>query len=100
MPETNHVPLLILFGAIDGVCDVFIDGRQAGEQKTTPGGMWNRPFGIPLDKGLAAGRHNMVIRVRKESSNAGIHKPVSIVDKSRVVVASHVAAPAPGTVWK
>lgn len=86
LPETGRAPLLILFGAVDGICDIFIDSQTVGEQKAPPEEMWNRPFAVPLDKGLAAGRHTMVIRVKKDATHAGIHMPVCIVEKSRVRV--------------
>ena len=81
-PDTNGAPLLIFFGAVDGCCDVFIDGEKIGEQKQPPGIMWNRAFYLPLDKGLSAGKHTMVVRVAKDCNAAGIHKPVWIVDRS------------------
>lgn len=82
MPDTDGDALAILFGAVDGYCDVFIDGVKVGEQKKPPQIMWTRPFHMSLPKGLAAGAHTMVIRVEKQSaeeSNAGIYLPVWIV---------------------
>jgi len=92
MPETNGIPLMIYFGAVDGYCDVFLDGQKVGEQKIAPVTMWNHPFYIPLDKGLTPGRHVIVIRVKKESDQAGIWKPIWIVDKSRVVLPPRTTA--------
>ena len=82
MPETGGVPLLIMFGAIDGRCDVFLDGRRIGGQKGAPEIMWDKPFYIPLKEGLAPGRHAMAIRVDKDCCAAGIHKPIWIFDES------------------
>lgn len=82
MPETGGVSLLIMFGAIDGYCDIFVDGRKIGEQKAPPEIMWNQPFYISLKDGLAPGRHTMVIRVKKDCNGAGIHKPIRIFDES------------------
>ena len=81
MPDTGGAPLLILFGAVDGTCDVFIDGKKVGEQRVPPEIMWERPFHLPLEQGLAPGRHAMVVRAEKDSSNAGIYLPVWIVEK-------------------
>ncbi len=82
-PETDGAPLAILFGAVDGDCDVFIDGRKVGEQKKPSADMWCVPFHVRLDEGLPAGAHRMVVRVEKEceppDSNAGIYRPVWIV---------------------
>jgi hypothetical protein len=83
LPDTRGTPLTLLFGSVDGTCDVFIDGEKVGEQKLSPEIMWNRPFHLPLAAGLAPGRHTLVIRVEKEVRpdwNAGIYKPIWIVD--------------------
>jgi len=82
MPETGGIPLLIMFGAIDGYCDIFIDGKKIGEQKGAPEIMWNQPFYISLKEGLDPGNHTMVIRVDKDCCQAGIHKPIWIFDES------------------
>ena len=82
MPETGGIPLLILFSAIDGYCDVFLDGRKVGEQKAPLEVMWDQPFYISLAEGLAPGGHTLVIRVQKDSCQAGIHKPIWIFDES------------------
>jgi hypothetical protein len=82
MPETGSAPLVILFGAVDGDCDVFIDGAKVGEQKEPDSVTWNSPFHISLDGGLSAGGHRMVIRMEKRCEpdwNAGIYLPVWIV---------------------
>ena len=81
VPDTNGAPMLILFGAVDGYCDVFIDGKKIGEQKVSPAIMWEHPFHFPLDEGLSPGKHTIVIRVEKDSDGAGIYLPVWIVEK-------------------
>jgi hypothetical protein len=83
-PDTVSAPLVILFGAVDGDCDVFIDGAKVGEQKEPNEIMWNTPFHVPLDEGLGAGAHTIVIRVEKSCGpemNAGIYLPIWIVEK-------------------
>jgi hypothetical protein len=83
LPDTGSAPLAIAFGAVDGTCDVFVDGQQVGEQKLPPEVMWDQPFHLPLAGGLQAGAHTLVIRVEKvcgPESNAGIHLPVWIVE--------------------
>jgi hypothetical protein len=95
MPETGGVPLLIFCGAIDGTCDVFLDGQKIGEQKGAPETMWDQPFYIALDAGLAPGSHTMAIRVHKDRCAAGIHKPIWIFDAS---LRQHVVLAASGRV--
>jgi hypothetical protein len=83
IPEAGDAPLAIAFGAVDGYCDVFVDGSKVGEQKLAPEIMWNRPFHLPLEKRLSAGTHTLVIRVEKKcgtDSNAGIYLPVWVVE--------------------
>jgi len=82
MPETRGTPLALWFGAIDGDADIYIDGEKVGEQKIPAMHMWQHGFFIPLPKGLSHGNHRLVVRVFKKRYNAGIWKPVSIVDMS------------------
>jgi len=90
MPDTGGISLMILFAGVDGYCDVFIDGRKVGGQELSQLITKQRPFCIPLEKGLPAGRHTMVVRVRKEyPRSAGIFRPVWIVAKSDVPLPPH-----------
>jgi len=92
MPDTGGIPLMILFSGVDGYCDVFIDGRKVGGQELSQLITKQRPFCIPLEKGLPAGRHTMVVRVRKEyPRSAGIFRPVWIVAKSDAPLPPHAA---------
>jgi hypothetical protein len=83
MPDVGDMPLVALFGAVDGYCDVFIDGEKVGEQKKSPEVMWTRPFYVELAKPLSPGRHTMVVRVDKQpapDTNAGIYLPVALAE--------------------
>ena len=82
LPETKGAPLALWFGAIDGTADIFIDGEKVGEQTISAMHTWQHGFFIPLPEGLARGNHRLVIRVFKENYNAGIWKPITIVDMS------------------
>ena len=68
------------FGAVDGLVDIFMDGKKIGEQKRPPRMMWNRPFAIRLYKESFADqeKHRLTLRVEKRSFAAGIWKPVKI----------------------
>ena len=70
----------LLFEAVDGTVDVFLDGKKIGEQKR-PGDLTEKePFVIDLPADLdPAARHRLVVRVEKKSRAAGIWKPVSVV---------------------
>jgi hypothetical protein len=82
MSETNGVPLALWFGAVDGDADIFLDGEKIGEQKLPPTSMWQHGFYIPIKAALTPGAHRLVIRVYKSNFNAGIWKPISIIDMS------------------
>ena len=85
IPDTKGVPLAIWFGAVDGICDVFIDGTKVGEQKLSTCMTWTHRFFIGLDEGLSAGPHVMAIRVEKRTRHAGVWRPVCIVDMSEPI---------------
>jgi hypothetical protein len=69
----------LLFGAVDGVVDVFLDGDKIGEQKVPAGIMWDKPFSIMLPQTVdPAAEHELVLRVRKDTHAAGVWKRISI----------------------
>jgi hypothetical protein len=78
-------PLQFYFGAIDGRCDIYLDGERIAEQKEPPHMMWDKPFFRPIDGRLAPGSHRLVIRVEKKTFAAGVWKPISIVDMAEQV---------------
>ena len=87
-------PLQFYFGAVDGRCDIYLDGERIAEQKEPPQMMWDKPFFRPIYGRLESGKHRLVIRVEKKNFAAGIWKPISIVDMAeevpeRVRVAGH-----------
>ena len=70
----------LLFRAVDGTADIFLDGEKIGEQKIPPSVMWNRAFAIPLPATMdPSTTHRLVVRVEKDLHAAGIWKPVSLV---------------------
>jgi len=76
----NYESLGLYFGAVDGYCDIFLDGTKVGEQKEPPTLMWDKGFYVPVAGGIKPGAHRLVVRVEKDSWAAGIWKPVLIVD--------------------
>lgn len=70
----------LLFKAVDGTADIYLDGEKIGEQKISPVQMWDKPFAIPLPATFDAEKsHPLAVRVEKDSDAAGIWKPVSII---------------------
>jgi len=82
LPQTGDAPLALYFGAVDGRCDVYLDGEKIGEQKLPRVVMRWMGFFVPIPEGVEAGRHVLSVRVEAEGNQAGIHRPVSIVDLS------------------
>ena len=69
----------LLFGAVDGTCEVWVDGKPAGKQDEDPGLMWDKPFALEVAALVAhPGKHRVTVRVRKDNYAAGIWKPVEL----------------------
>jgi len=82
IPQNKKENLSLFFGAIDGYCDIYVDGEKIGEQKKDPALTWDQPFSVKLPSDIKSGKHILVIRVLKQNYSAGIWRPVSIVDNS------------------
>ncbi|MCK5880160.1 MAG: hypothetical protein KAH24_10275, partial [Holophagae bacterium] len=70
------------FRGVDGYAKFYLNGQKIGEQKEPPSKMWNTPYTIAIPGSLLnrdAG-NTLVVRVKKDSLAAGIHKAVSIID--------------------
>jgi len=81
-PDRTIARPALWFGAVDGDADIYLDGEKIGEQKLPATSMWQHGFYIPIEKGLAPGRHTLVMRVFKDHANAGIWKPILLIDMS------------------
>ena len=76
----DKTDLAIHFGAVDGFVDIFLDGVKIGEQKLSPGLMWNSSFSTPISPDIdLSGQHRLVVRVNKDAEAAGIWKRVTII---------------------
>ena len=72
--------LTLLFGAVDGYADIYLDGELIGKQTVGPEMMWDRPFIIDLPEDCDWNvEHLLTVRVRKDRMAAGIWKPVSVI---------------------
>ena len=88
VPEASRAPmqaalaegrLAMLFGAVDGIAEIFLDGERIAEQKIPAGVMWDKPFSIDLPETIdPAAEHELVLWVRKDAFAAGVWKPVVI----------------------
>ncbi|MEW6753816.1 MAG: exo-alpha-sialidase [Candidatus Latescibacterota bacterium] len=75
------VRLALLFGAIDGYAQVFVDGALVAREDLSPRVMSHRPQYVPLPPGLGPGQAcDLVVRVAKEAGSAGIWRPVCLVE--------------------
>lgn len=73
--------LALYFGAVDGLCTVYLDGREIGSQKKPPEMMWNKGFYLELPADIRPGPHTLAVEVSKDSFSAGIWKPVALIDR-------------------
>jgi hypothetical protein len=72
--------LFLRFGAVDGQCWAWLDGKPIGSQLKPGETMRNEPFALDLGSELVkAGQpYRLVVKVRKDEANAGIWKPVEL----------------------
>ena len=72
--------LALIFGAVDGLAEIYLDGRKIGQQNKPPEVMWDKPFKIALPADFDPEvDHTLAVRVRKDTFLAGIWRPVSVV---------------------
>ena len=75
--------LQLLFGAIDGYAQVYVDGVKVAEEKVSPRVMSHRPLFAPIPEAVRPGRGcEVVVRVAKDSGDAGLWKPVCLVERT------------------
>ena len=73
----------LLFGAIDGYARVYLDGVEIAAEKVSPRVMSHRPFFAPLPQTLRPGQAcHLVVRVAKDEGQAGLWKPVCLVERA------------------
>jgi hypothetical protein len=82
LSDTGGASLAIFCEAIDGFADIVLDGVKIAEQKLGHWAMWRQGFFRPLPRDAAPGRHTLLIRVDKSFLNAGIWRPIHIIDMS------------------
>ena len=74
--------LMLLFGAIDGFAEVFLNGTKIAAETASPRVMSRRPFFASLPNSVKPGDTcSLSVRVRKDAGDAGIWKPVCLVEK-------------------
>ena len=75
--------LQLLFGAIDGYAQVYVDGARIAEEKVSPRVMSHRPFFAPIPEAVRPGQScEVAVRVAKDSGDAGLWNPVCLVEAS------------------
>lgn len=76
-PASTDGRLWLLFEALDGAAEVWIDGKSAGKLPADP---WDKPKAVEVTSLLHPGRSaNLRIRVVKKLYAAGIPKPVRLM---------------------
>ena len=72
---------VLRFGAVDGRCWIWLDGKLIGSQQEPPPMMWDKSFVIDLGDALKQRKkHRLTVKVVKENYGAGIWKPVGILE--------------------
>jgi len=77
--DTELARFHLLFDAVDGVCNVWLDGKPVSvASRGEPA--WDKPFALDLGtEAIKPGRgHRLVVMVNKKSNAAGIWKPVEL----------------------
>jgi len=90
---------LLHFGAVDGQCWIWINGKLAGSQLIPASKMWNRPFDIDVSELVRSGStQRLIVKVVKETAGgAGIWKPVTL--RMSPEAPPEPPRPCPVTVW-
>lgn len=75
--------IFLRFGAVDDSCQVFVNGKLAGERIFKEPNDWKTPFEIRIDPYIDWNRDQQLItvRVKDQSGVGGIWRPVWIVSK-------------------
>ena len=77
----------LLFEAVDESCQVFVNGKKAGEHLHLKQNDWQTPFAIRIDQCIKVwngGHWNSVhVRVEDKSGNGGIWKNVHLVSRKK-----------------
>ena len=69
----------LLFGAVDGDCWVWIDGKPAGQQMDEAGVLWDKPYAVNVTTLVRPGvTHRVTVKISKDRFAAGIWKPVEL----------------------
>lgn len=83
VPEEHHGRRVFLFfNAVDGDCDVWINGEKAGSHPLVEDDDWKEPFSIEITGVInddPAAVNRMAVRVNAEVGNGGIYKRVWLV---------------------
>ncbi|MBE6362873.1 MAG: DUF4838 domain-containing protein [Lentisphaerae bacterium] len=77
----------LLFEAVDESCQIFVNGKKAGEHLLLKKDDWQTPFAIRIDQCIKVwngGHWNSVhVRVEDKSGNGGIWKNVHLVSRKK-----------------
>ena len=69
----------LLFGAIDGNCQVWIDGRLTGTRNDPSGMLWDKPYALDVTDFVRSGAmHRVTVKVNKDRFAAGVWKPARL----------------------
>lgn len=85
--EWKDREVYMLFEAVDESCQLFVNGKKAGEHLYTNSNDWRTPFAIRIDQCIkhwnAGHWHTACVRVSDRSGGGGIWKNVFLVSKKK-----------------
>ncbi|MFA6929028.1 MAG: DUF4838 domain-containing protein [Lentisphaeria bacterium] len=74
--------VFLYFEAVDESCQIWVNGKKAGEHLYQNPDDWRNPFSIPINECLVdKGSQTVIVRVEDKSGGGGIWKPVWLVSK-------------------
>jgi parallel beta-helix repeat protein len=89
---------LLHFGAVDGQCWMWLDGKPVGSHTGPPEQMWDQPFDIDIGDAIRPGKvQRLVVKVVKNKDAAGIWQPVAL--RLAPTSPGEAPRPLPITVW-
>ena len=82
---TEGKKLYLVFGAVDESCQVYVNGKKAGERLYKNDDDWKTPFSIRIDQEFDNSKEwqEVIVRVEDKGGMGGIWKPVWLAVESK-----------------
>lgn len=77
--EHRNRQVLLHFGAVDGLADVYVNGRPVGSHDGNTETAWDQPFHFDISDQVKSGANDLAVRVAPAGGLGGPFRPISIV---------------------